>query len=99
MAVRSSILLTAKLTWIFSHCLKTGIFTVCQPAQLGCLYLDKAAVGPKIARTVGSPGIPVSASTPHPFFKRGKRGVGDLSSPPVMFVLCIVPYLDLFSPC
>jgi len=76
----------------FQHCLKTGFF---KPAQLECLYLDKTAVCPKTTHAVAALG-PLLAH-PQLLSSKSQRGC-DLSLPPVVFVLCMVPYLDLFNP-
>lgn len=82
------------LTWI-STLSQDWVFNMCQPAQLECLYLDKTAVCPKITHAVA----PLGFLLAHPLLLSSKRQRGfDLSSLPVVFVLCMVPYLDLFSP-
>lgn len=71
------------------------VFSMCQPAQLECLYLDKTAVCPKITHAVA----PLGFLLAHLLLLSSKRQRGcDLYSLPVVFVLCMVPYLDLFNP-
>lgn len=70
------------------------VFNMCQPAQLECLYIDKTTVCPKITHAVALLGFLLA----HLLLLSSKRqGVCDLSSLPVVFVLCMVLYLDLFS--
>lgn len=85
-------LLYLLLTWISTL---SQDFNACQPAQLERSYLDETAVCPKITHAAAPPGFLLA----HPKLLSSKRQRAcDLSALPVVFVLCMVPYLDLFSP-